>query len=125
MASRVLSPVPAGVSIPKPKFLEKIKRNGLRRNGRLKRWKPLKTESRTRRLASRIYSVKRKQFMHYHPICEFGECFARSEECHHVHLRNGKNYLDSSTWLALCRDHHRWIHDHARKARSLGLFVSP
>lgn len=74
-------------------------------------------------VAERVYRKKRDTFLHEHPICEFPECFAKSQDTHHAAGRTGKNYLDSSTWLAMCRNHHTWIHSHARAARVMGLLA--
>lgn len=41
-------------------------------------------------------------------------------EIHHREGR-GKNLNNTSTWLAVCRPCHRWIHQHPSKARALGL----
>jgi hypothetical protein len=87
----------------------------------LKRRKGLSRMSRLRIVESKVYRQKRGLFLWEHPICEFGECFSKSEDTHHVNGRGGRNYLDASTWKALCRRHHDWIHSHARQARELGL----
>ncbi len=43
-----------------------------------------------------------------------------STDVHHVKGR-GKFYLDESTWMAVSRESHRWIHNHPKEARELGL----
>jgi hypothetical protein len=100
-----------------------LKRGVLRHRGLLKRRKRLSPMSRLRRVESRVYSEKRKAFLFDHPMCEFGQCFARSEDVHHRHGRNGKNYLDTSTWTGICRKHHEWIHQHPNQARAMGLLA--
>jgi hypothetical protein len=78
-----------------------------------------------------IYLIQKERFLKEHPICEanvdhelpFGKIrvrLARSEDVHHVKGR-GKYYLDESTWMAVCRKCHDWIHSHANSARAMGL----
>ena len=83
--------------------------------------------SERRKRESRIYSAKRKAFLSEHPICEMpsplgvGLCRMRSMDVHHSKGRYGGNYLNESTWIALCREHHDWIHRHPKEARERGL----
>jgi len=41
-------------------------------------------------------------------------------ECHHMRGRIGRLLCDSSFWLAVSADGHRWIHENIEKARELG-----
>ena len=43
-------------------------------------------------------------------------------EIHHTYCGKdrSKYYLDTSTWLAVSRDGHNWIHDNPKEARELG-----
>lgn len=73
-----------------------------------------------------IYGKERRAFLMLHPLCdacrEIDPTKQRgSTDVHHRHGRTGKNYLDQSTWLAVCRPCHDWIHTHPGQARAKGL----
>jgi len=55
--------------------------------------------------------------------CEWpGEiCLKQADEIHHGRGRVGPMLNDQRYWWYLCRAHHRYLHDHAREARKLGL----
>jgi hypothetical protein len=44
-------------------------------------------------------------------------------DVHHRAGRSGTNYLDESTWLAVCRAEHEFIHQHPSEARRRGWLV--
>lgn len=44
----------------------------------------------------------------------------RSTEVHHVNGRNGSNYLDTGTWMAVCRESHERIEQNKSWARANG-----
>jgi hypothetical protein len=44
-------------------------------------------------------------------------------DIHHSKGRTGKNYLDESTWIAVCRPCHQWIEENRREAERMGLIV--
>lgn len=84
--------------------------------------KPIRTVSKKRAKENKKYTTLRKQFLEDHPVCE-----ARLEGCSgiadQVHHRRGKisgNFLDASTFLAICFNCHRIIEDNPEKARDLG-----
>lgn len=65
------------------------------------------------------YTRLRATFMAQRPTCE--KCQRRaSTECHHRHGRTGSNYLDVTTWAALCGPCHREIHNRPGQARAAG-----
>jgi hypothetical protein len=100
----------------------------------------LKPMSKKRRKDSAIYSKKRKAFLEAHPFCAvWVEAAAtrirvlreaglgigdirplRSCDIHHKAGRSGANYLDESTWMAVSREGHDWIHAHPSEARAKG-----
>jgi hypothetical protein len=88
----------------------------------MKRRKPLRRVSAKQAARLKCYRLLRDAYMKLHPICEFPLCDERSQDLHHVAGR-GLNLLNDDTWLALCRKHHRWIHDHPGQARMAGLHV--
>lgn len=47
----------------------------------------------------------------------------RSIDVHHKAKRTGRNYLDDSTWMAVSRAGHEWIHSHGKEARAKGYLV--
>ena len=74
-----------------------------------------------------VYLKKRAAFLKAHPVCcvmiDGHKCKRRATDIHHKYGRDGKNYLDENTWLAVCRDDHRWIHEHPKEAREIGLLA--
>lgn len=76
----------------------------------------------------KIYLERRKIFLKAHPICEAYEVLwphekpEPSTEIHHLRGR-GKYFLEESTWLALSRRAHWWVHQHPSEARRLGLLA--
>jgi hypothetical protein len=66
------------------------------------------------------YNARKSAFLKARPKCQ--RCYkARSKDVHHVHGRLGGAYLNTNTWLAVCRQCHDWIHQHPKEARALGL----
>lgn len=84
---------------------------------------PLRKVSSARAIANRVYSDKRRVFMLENPSCQAGleGCEGRATECHHTNGREGKNFLDVSTWKSLCSNCHRFVHQFPNMARELGL----
>ena len=78
-----------------------------------------------------IYGKERSLFLALQPICNAcrpvcnaqGVQFRQHASCdvHHSAGRTGRNYLDKSTWIPVCRSCHNWIHRNPEKARELGL----
>lgn len=94
--------------------------------------KPLKRTrvrpvSKRRRKDGAEYSAKREAFLREQFYCE--ACMPlqqrvlpnRSCDVHHKAGRTGTNYLDESTWAAVCRPCHEYLHAHPSEARKLGL----
>jgi len=44
-----------------------------------------------------------------------------ASECHHMRGRNGKLLMDERYWLPVCRKCHRFLTEHSKLARELGL----
>ncbi len=100
----------------------------MRTRSPLKRRVALRRVSKRRQREGKEYMKLREEFLRLRPVCEAhsvitGEkmVFAASTEIHHKKGRYGGNYLDKSTWLAICHTCHRWIHDHPKQATELGL----
>ena len=108
----------------------------------------LKPVSKKRAKDMKTYSAKRTAYLAAHPYCQatirllhkdeaevianngwYANLWARMVRCpkscdiHHVQKRGGSNYLDESTWLAVCREIHEKIHADSNWARSEGLLA--
>ena len=75
-----------------------------------------------RKIENLKYSVLRIEFLgnkenQIYPITK-----QQTIEVHHTYCGKdrAKYYLDVSTWLAVSRDGHNWIHDNPKEARELG-----
>lgn len=114
------------------------RRKPLLRTSGLRRTSKLNPMSQGRIIESRRYSSLRKKFLKEHPTCQackrhdvvrqesptctVGFAFRRTAtDIHHVKGRLGGNYLDVSTWMAVCRTCHDWIHQHPKEARAAGM----
>jgi hypothetical protein len=92
----------------------------------IKSAKPIAPRSQKRLLEERIYSVKRKVFLQNHSMCEAhiqGICTGLATECHHKYSGKDRNqyFVDETTWVAICRNCHNWIHANSKNAREIGL----
>lgn len=88
--------------------------------------KPVKRFSKKRKRENKSYSVFRKQFLEEHPECEakLKMCRGEATDVHHRAGRVGDNFLDTDTWLAVCRPCHLYIESHPTAAKQLGLSES-
>lgn len=86
---------------------------------------PLKGKSDKRAVLDQIYSVTRKQFLTSHPYCtaRLEGCSTHATDVHHKSGRS-KQYLNQTTWLAVCRSCHQWITDNSKEAIEMGLSTS-
>ena len=85
----------------------------------LKRKTPLRKQSKRRIKDYDEYMRKRAILLLQKPVCEL--CNSKpSTQCHHRNGRNGKNYLDETTFMALCAGCHEQIHAHPSWARGNG-----
>jgi len=87
-------------------------------NKAIKRTPIKKMSDKTAKL-NKVYSVACKQFKKDHPVCQYEECKAPTQDVHHMAGR-GINLLNQSTWLAVCRGHHTYIHLNPRESRKSG-----
>lgn len=116
-----------------PNLTEQLKRDGnlLTRSqpkGKAPR-RRIPAMSKKRQREAREYSKKRKAFLEARPLCEATWVIwpnrptrPASTEVHHV-KRRGKFYLDESSWLAVGREAHVWLHSHPKEARRLCLLA--
>lgn len=59
----------------------------------------------------REYTVLRKKFLEEYPMCQasiHGYCTGKSTQVHHI-SKSQTNFLEVSTWLAVCQDCHNMI----------------
>ena len=108
----------------------------------LKRKTPMKRVSKRRQAESKEYMRLREAFLKEHDICQlwlaehglresdFGDRIRsfsmgcpRSTEIHHKNGRNGSNYLNTSTWMALARVSHEKIHLNPAWAYAKGFLI--
>jgi len=88
-----------------------------------KKLKPIAPRSRKKQIQDKEYSKLRKDFLYYHPICQAqlqNICTTQATDVHHKAGRIGSNYLDTTTWLSVCRMCHTWIEEHPKESRELG-----
>ncbi len=53
--------------------------------------------------------------------CEFPGCTKRSDDVHEPKTRaRGGSILDEANTMAVCWEHHRWIHDNVAEATERG-----
>jgi len=91
-------------------------------NLKLKAMKPIPKVSDKRKIENAKYSVLRIEFLgkKENQICPITGWPAT--EVHHKWCGKdrAKYYLDTTTWMAVSRDGHNWIHDNPKEARELG-----
>jgi hypothetical protein len=84
--------------------------------------KPIPKVSDKRKIENAKYSVLRIEFLgkKENKICPITGWPAT--EVHHKWCGKdrAKYYLDTTTWIAVSRDGHNWIHDNPIEARELG-----
>lgn len=71
-----------------------------------------------RQQQNKEYKIIRDKFMQENPRCE--RCGAPATENHHKNGRNGLRLLDVNYFMAVCRNCHRWIHEHPKESREKG-----
>lgn len=83
--------------------------------------KRVNTVSKTMRLRLAEYAKLKPAWRQAHKWCEYPGCSQASDVSPH-HLRGrGRLLCDMRFWKALCREHHRFVHDNIEEARQLGL----
>lgn len=70
------------------------------------------------------YSKLRQRYLTENPLCmvNVNGCMHNATDIHHTRSGSDRDtyYLVQSTWLAVCRACHSWIHENPEKARILG-----
>jgi|SRR5687768_3764114 len=88
---------------PKKKVVKRIRKVSKKRTEQLK-----------------AYASLRKDYLKNHPICQRCHVF-ESVDIHHCKGKTNLLLLDVRHWKALCRQDHKWVHDHPDAARREGL----
>lgn len=81
-----------------------------------------RSSSASRKERDRIYYRNKNLFMEEHQMCQCG-CGRQARDLHHKAGRSGENYTDPTTFMAVCRTCHDWIHANPSKARERGWLV--
>ena len=81
----------------------------------------IKSKSTKMQKTERAYSVLRRAFLDQHPVCKASlhKCTVTATDIHHKKGR-GKYHLDTTTWLAVCRNCHTWIEENTHAAEQFG-----
>ena len=79
----------------------------------------VKARSGTEEQRMAVYRPIADMYLTLHPVCECG-CWKPAREVHHKRGRDGLLLFDSRHFLAVCRVHHRRIHDNPAEAMRLG-----
>jgi hypothetical protein len=70
------------------------------------------------------YSKLRERFLTDNPLCmvKVNGCGHGATDVHHKFSGSDRDtyYLVQSTWLAVCRNCHDWIHAHPKESRAFG-----
>lgn len=91
-----------------------------------KRRKPIRRVSKAKARKDSVYRLLRVNFLRQpeNRFCivmkTLQNQFISTDQVHHMLSRYGKNYLDTSTWLAVSAEGHRWIESHLKEARERG-----
>lgn len=88
----------------------------------LKQKTPIRKVSVKQDKLNKIYSKLRIEFLSLpeNQICPITK--QPTTDVHHKHAgsNRSKYFLDVSTWLAVSREGHKWIHENTKKAKELG-----
>ena len=87
---------------------------------RCKPRKPIANRSKKRLAQESEYSKLRKVFLTIHNKCEVNGCSKEATDIHHVIGRIGDRLTDQDNFLAVCREHHRYIEEHPEWAKANG-----
>lgn len=70
-----------------------------------------------------VYAIRRKEYLAAHPLCEakLPGCRGAATEIHHLAGRIGDKLLDTSNFMAICRNCHRKELEMGNEAFELGI----
>ena len=87
---------------------------------------PLRRASKKRAKELATYYVLKKAMLAKRPFCEYPStnglpaCTNLANDIHHIRGR-GRKLNNVLYWLPICAEHHRYLHEHGKEARKLGL----
>ena len=87
-----------------------------------KKPKPIPKVSAKRKIEDREYTIKRLQFLAQPENQRCPITMEKATEIHHTYsgANRSKYYLDESTWVAVSRNGHLWIHANPAESREQG-----
>jgi hypothetical protein len=99
-------------------------RHAQSKSGTLQKRVMLSPRSSKQQKKEAAYLILRKSFLRDHSMCQahLSGCGTYSSEVHHKKGR-GEFFLDSTTWLAVCRPCHQYIETHPIEAKEMGFSV--
>lgn len=108
-----------------PIIAKRCKNHYWQHRAKVKGAKPISSMSLKKKLDVQTYTSARILFL---SKVENKKCAAKvvsncrgvASEVHHKKGRIGKNFLDTKTWLAVCRNCHQWIEEHPEDAKKRG-----
>ena len=88
----------------------------------------IKQVSSKRARMNKMYSVMRRLFLKDR-TCEFPNCSRKHTEdnqltVHHKKGRNGERLLDTTYWMAVCMEHHKYIEEHREESFEKGWLIN-
>lgn len=88
--------------------------------------KPIQKISKKREKESREYTIKRLKFLAQPENMKCPITGERATEIHHTYsgANRSRFYLDETTWMAVSRKGHLWIHANPLEARELNYLKS-
>lgn len=99
------------------------KTSGVRQTS-AKKSTPLRSRSSKQSKKDALYAILRTAYLKEHGMCEahLAGCGTHATDIHHKAGR-GVYYLDSTTYMAVCRQCHQWIETHPVQAKQKGFSV--
>ena len=88
--------------------------------------KPIAPRSQKRSKEERLYSAKRVLFLLDFPMCQAniqGVCKGQATEVHHKAGKIGKDLIDETKFLAVCRSCHNYIENERAWAMEKGYSI--
>ena len=88
----------------------------------LKQKTPIRKVSVKQEKLNKEYSILRKKFLSLpeNQICPITKQLTTDVHHKHAGSNRSKYFLDVSTWLAVSREGHKWIHENPKKSKELG-----
>lgn len=83
--------------------------------------KAINRKSEKRADQEEVYKALKKAYMLKEPFCE--RCARNATEIHHKNGRNGDRLNDINFFMSICRDCHKWVHNHPKEARENGYLI--